>query len=204
MVKRRTPQIILNLPPNVAQLILFGRHVVTSVKGSQKLQSVVPAADKLSTDLDTLETSEAHAKKGGQGAVDQRNADLEAVRTDFEVVRVGVLAVAAADPANAEVIIDSSGLSMKRKVGHKKGLAEVAFPAPGQAHVKVKAVKRGASYEWQISGDGGKTFVPAGTTTIADQIFTGLTAGTTYEVRWRTTVRRTTSDWSQTFAFMMR
>jgi hypothetical protein len=197
------PIIVLNLPGPVPALISQGRHVVKSVKASQKLQSVWAVADQLNTDLDTLQSSEALAKKGGEGAVDQRNVDEGVVRTDFELVRAGVLAVAAKDPANAEVIVAESGLDKKKKGGHTKTGPEVTFPGGGAAHVYVKSVKRRASYEWQISLDGGKTFVPAGTTTRADQIFTGLTAGTTYYVRWKTTIGRITSDWGQTFVFMM-
>ena len=197
------PIIALLLPGPVPALISEGRHVVKSTKASQKLQAVWPAADKLNTDLDTLQASEAAAKKGGEGAVDQRNLDEGVVRTDFELVKAGVLAAAAADPTNAAVIVAESGLNEKKKSNRKKTKPDVLFPGGGQAHVFVKSVKRGASYEWQISSDGGLTWVAAGTTTRADQISSGLTAGATYKVRWKTTIGRATSDWSQVFTFMM-
>ncbi len=65
----------------------------------------------------------------------------------------------------------------------------------------MRAVKRGASYEWMISLDGGVTFISAGSTNRADQLFTGLKKSTDYQVKWRTTVGRTT-EWTQAYHFM--
>jgi hypothetical protein len=54
-----------------------------------------------------------------------------------------------------------------------------------------------------FSPDGGKTWVSAGTTTVADTTVLGLTAGTMYLFRVQTTLARTTGDWSQQLAFMV-
>ncbi len=74
--------------------------------------------------------------------------------------------------------------------------------APGEVIVRAKAVK-GASYEWQYSLDGGKTWIAMGTTTVANTTLLGMTVATTVMFRFRTTVKKTTSDWSPTISFFV-
>jgi hypothetical protein len=68
---------------------------------------------------------------------------------------------------------------------------------PGMVKLLAKAVKRTAAYEWVYSADGGKTWISAGLTVgLADTTIAGLTRGTVYWFRFRTTVGRVTGDWS--------
>ena len=111
-------------------------------------------------------------------------------------------ATALANPARAKEILASSGFLERAPSTRKKGDFQVTFPAPGVAHVWIRAAKRGASYEWMISLDGGVTFVTAGTSTRADQLFPNLKKGTDYQVKWRVTIGHTMSDWTQGYHFM--
>ena len=75
---------------------------------------------------------------------------------------------------------------------------------PQTVKLIAKAVKRGAAYEWAYSADNGVTWISAGTTVgLADTTIAGLTVGHTYLFRFRTTVGRTTSDWTQYISFLV-
>ncbi len=65
-----------------------------------------------------------------------------------------------------------------------------------------KAVRRGAAYQWEMSADGGVTWVSIGITTIADTKVPGLTRGATYMFRLRSTVGRVTSGYCDPISYM--
>jgi hypothetical protein len=69
--------------------------------------------------------------------------------------------------------------------------------APQEVVLRAKAAKGHAVYEWQSSSDGGKTWIALAPTTQANTTLSGLTLGVAYQFRFRTTVKRVTSDWSQ-------
>jgi hypothetical protein len=108
------------------------------------------------------------------------------------------------NPGQAATIIESAGLFQKLVTLPKKPiLAAVMAPVtPGEVLVRARAVKR-ASYEWMYSLDGGKTWLPMGTTTVANTSLLGMTVGTTVLFRFRTTVKKTTSDWSPALSFFV-
>jgi hypothetical protein len=106
----------------------------------------------------------------------------------------------------AEVVLDANVLvallyaddvHLQKAGKHEKDPFSAAMNGPGTALLRAKAVKKGASYEWQMSSDGGVTWVALGNSTVADMPVTGLVAGKTYMFRFRTTIAHTTSDWSQ-------
>src|SRR5260370_909444 len=69
----------------------------------------------------------------------------------------------------------------KNNRGSKPWLsAKMVKGTPGAALLKAKAVKRGASYEWQQMSSDGKTWATVGFSTRADMTVTGLSAGSTY------------------------
>ncbi len=63
-------------------------------------------------------------------------------------------------------------------------------------HVIAKAADRRASYEWQYSLDGGKTWVDVPNTLQAKTTITGLPAATVVLFRYRPTTKAGMGDWS--------
>ena len=61
-----------------------------------------------------------------------------------------------------------------------------------------------ASYEWQYSVDGGKTWVAALATLQAKTTVTGLTSGTTVEFRYLAVTRTGQGDWSAPVSLLVR
>jgi hypothetical protein len=205
MAKRSFPKPVLNFPDKVADVLVFCRHVALCMTGNKYVTVTRIPIPQLSTDVEALATAEANAKGRAPGTVETRDQALEVVQNDCESLLGDVNSACAAAPANASLIIESCGFSEhKTTTPGAKPPAKVLYPgAPGEAQVFLKAVKRGASYHWMISMDGGVTWVDGGMTTVADQIFPGLTPGKAYSVKWRSTLVRTTSEFSQPFTFLM-
>ena len=75
-------------------------------------------------------------------------------------------------------------------------------PTQNEIILRAKAVaRRGVSYGWQLSLDGGQAWVTIGTTTEAHTSLLGSTPLTTYLFRFQSTIKQTTSAWSQTIRF---
>jgi hypothetical protein len=200
--KSIVPPIALLIPENVPEFVSYGQHKIQCFTGNQDLASVQPAVAQVTTDFANLGAVEAQVKKKVPGAIEQREQLYGTCKTDMELWAAFAHGVAAANPTRAAQILQSSGFAEKKPTTPKKRRPRADFPAPGTAHVYAQQVKRGASFEWQLSADGGATWVAAGNTNVADQIFNGLKKGTDYQVRWRTTVGHTPSSWSQVFVFM--
>jgi hypothetical protein len=197
--------VALNLPNSVAALILFGRHVVLVMTGNTWFPSPTPALAGVTTNLDALEVAEAVAAGRTKGTAAARDVKRKAVEDDLTGLKGYVLGIARKNPAVATAIIESSGMFPKQLTKHQKAeLAALMGSTPGDVILRAKASpKRRASYEWQFSSDGGKTWVAIGNTTTADHSVAGLTVGATYLFRVRITVGKTTADWSQTISFLV-
>jgi hypothetical protein len=190
------PPIALNLPENPTAFVGYGRHKVQCFTGNKDLANPTPAIPQVTTDFDALEGAEVDVVNRVPGAVALRVQCYATCESDMKQWLAYTHSVCLANQARAAQILASSGFDQKKLNPHKKGDFEVTFPGLGIAHVYVKAVHRGASYEWMISLDGGATFISAGSTNRADQIFTGLKKNTEYQVKWRSTFARQTSDWT--------
>ena len=203
MKPKRYP-IALHLPRLVALLIVYGRHVVQSMLGNTWFPAPTPPLADATTHLDELEVAEAKVKTRVQGAVEARDLAEKVVVDDMVSLKGYVGKVVAANLAQALLIIASAGMTPKQfRLRHKALLAAVMGLAPQEVVLRAKAVRGPAAYEWQSSSDGGKTWVTVGFSTVSSFKVQGLTVGTVYLFRFRTTVQATTSDWSQTITFLV-
>jgi len=196
-MKAKRHPIVLNLPQAVALLIVYGRHVVQKMTNNVWFPSPDPALATVTDHLDKLEVSEAKAKDGGKGAAAARDDDEKVVVADMKGLKGHVGKIVSQNPGHETTIIESAGMKEKAFTKRRKpNLAAFLGPSQGQIRVEAKAVGKGAAYEWQYSTDSGTTWVTMGTTTVARTSLLGATAGTTYHLRFRTTRKSTTSDWS--------
>jgi hypothetical protein len=67
----------------------------------------------------------------------------------------------------------------------------------------VRAAAKDATYEWQWSADGGKTWTTAPATQQAKTVLTGLPSGVMCLFRYHAVTRKGTSNWSEPVAFRM-
>ena len=74
----------------------------------------------------------------------------------------------------------------------------------GAVEVISKAASVRASYEWQYSVDGGKTWVSTPNTLQAKTTITGLPVATIVEFRVRATTKSGQGDWSQPTSLLVK
>ena len=204
MAATKVPQIALYLPRAIALFIVFVQHVVQSMTNNPWFASLAALVATTGTDLTALVAAQAKSLSKVKSAVEARNDAKTVVVNDLKLLKSGVQTVVNQNPGQAATIIESAGFFQRKVTLPDKPNLE-AFKAPvtpGEVLVRAKAVKR-ASYEWQYSLDGGKTWLPMGTTTVANTSVLGMVQGTTVLFRFRTTVSKTTSDWSPTISYFV-
>jgi hypothetical protein len=190
--------VALNAPPKVAELLVFGQHVHdTMAANSKTLPSPSPALLVLQTDINTLAAKEAVVKTRVAGAVIDRDAALKVLRNDLHNERAYVQLVVNSDPENAASIATAAGMTLvKPPARNKPPLAVKAGATSGVVHVVAKATKGAKANNWQLSTDGGKTWVDLPETTRARTQVANLTPGTTVQFRQRALTKTGASDWS--------
>ena len=180
------------------------QHVVQAMTNNPWFASIATLVATTGTDLAALMAAQAKALTKAKGAAEARDDAKKVVVDDVKLLKSGVQTVVNQNPGQAATIIESAGFFQKKvTLPSKPNLKAYKAPVtPGEVLVRAKAVK-GACYEWQYSLDNGKTWLPMGTTTEANTSVLGMTQGSTVLFRFRTTVKKTTSDWSSAISFFV-
>jgi hypothetical protein len=189
----------LNLPRRVPALITMTRAIVTAMtNNATTFPTPDPALATVSTALSTLETAESAVQARSRGAVAGRNEKRTALTTLLEQLKSYVQKVADADSETAEQVIQSAGLAVRKPVLRQKQTftAKTGAVSGTVALTTVTAARR-ASYEWESSLDGGKTWQVMPGTLQAKTKLSGLTPGATVLFRSRAVTRTGEGDWSQ-------
>ena len=169
--------------------------------GNPVFPNPVPTLAAVSTAVGNLATAETEALTRNRTAVALRDEKLAVVTVMLQELRGYVQSVADASPPTAASIIESAGMAL-RKRGVRPPRVFAVKPGPVSGSVNVVAARVGprASYEWQYSPDGGKTWLAAPPTTKASTVITGLTPVTIVEFRYRAVTPSGVADWSQPLA----
>jgi hypothetical protein len=110
-----------------------------------------------------------------------------------------------ADPEHAEAIINSAGLkTRKANTRSKVPFAVTQGTTSGTVHMAAKATAHRASYDWEWSNDGGKTWVALPSTLQAKTSLAGIPAGMVAQFRYRTVTKTGVSDWSPGMSFLVK
>jgi hypothetical protein len=152
--------------------------------GNASFPSPTPTLATFQAHIDALSAAETAVLARSKGAAVARNARLAAVRTDLETLKAYVQAIAdEANPSNAEVIIESAGMSVRKSTLHDKpALTVEQGSVSGTVKLVMKSAGRKAAYNWQYSTDL-KTWTSLPQTLRAKTGAVGLTAGTLYYFR---------------------
>jgi hypothetical protein len=185
------------LPVHVPDQIKFGQTISAGLANNPNFplpnQSITTFNDAL-TKYDAAETA---AQTRAKGTVAVRNAAKVVWVSALHVIKAMVQQKADADPENAEAIITSVGFAVKKVTTRQKQAFAATYGATsGTALVSAKAVARRASYEWQYSVDGGKTWVDVANTLKAKTTIAGLPVAVVVEFRYRATTTAGMGDWS--------
>ena len=164
----------------------------------------MPSIATLQTDIAALNVAETVVLSRTKGAVETRNAKLVVVRSDLEHLRAYVQTVAyAANPSNAEAIIQSAGMAVRRRTLHDKAaLAVKVGSVSGTVTLAAKAAAPRASYFWQYSTDQ-KTWTNVPPTLKAKTGVAGLTLGIVYYFRVQALTKTALGDWGQIVSLLV-
>jgi hypothetical protein len=197
--------VILKLPPSVPALITHATGIVTRMTGNPSFPNPTPSLAVLTAAIENLKVAEAAALARTKGAVATRNDKRTALVLLLRQLRGHVQTVADASAENGAAVIASAGLAVRKAPAHR-ARAFVAKPGAvsGSAKLVATTAARRASYEWQYSTDGGKTWQLAPVTLQAKTVVTGLQPGSSVTFRYRSVTKTGEADWSQAITLVVR
>lgn len=204
MVKPRRILVTRNIPKHVPDVINYGRNVLQSMRSNPTLfGSASPSLDKMDQHLDELEAAETAAKSRTKGTIEKRNVCLAKVHADLDYSKSNVQQVADANPDQAEAIIQSSGMSVRKPgIRVKSDFTVRQAEVSGSVKISVRATRGKAAYEWQMSTDQ-KSWTALPVTVHATTAVQNLTPATTYFFRYRVVTAAGEGEWSQIVSLLV-
>jgi len=180
----------------VNDLIAAVRAIVAAGRKNPALPKPFPALDRLEKAVVALDAAQVAALSRAVGTVTARNTIAGRVFAALAQYKSAVQRVADADPAKAATIILRSGLRTRRESTRRKALFSVK---PGRVScsliAEVKAIAKRGSYEWEISLDGGKTWIRVRGTLQTRTVISDLPLGKFVQVRCRPVTKSGPGDW---------
>jgi hypothetical protein len=187
----------LKLPHRMAALIPYVEGIIAGMTGNPTFPNPSPPLASVTTALDDLQTAEALALTRAKGAAATRNQKRATLVSLLEQLRTYVQSVADASPENGPAIIESARLAVRKTpVRAPRVFAAKLGTVSGTVTLVVPSAARRASYEWQYSTDGGKTWVDMPPTLQAKTTLGGLTALSTVDFRYRAVIKGGAQNWS--------
>jgi hypothetical protein len=196
--------VTLSLPKSVPALIVFAKGIVKRMTGNKSFANPTPTLAVVTAAIDDLSVAETAALARTKGAAADRNVKREALVAVLQQLRAYVQATADTDPTAAASIIESAGVAVRKTPTRRaRTFAAKTGSVSGVATVVAAAAARRASYEWQFSSDGGKTWVAAPSTLQAKTNVSGLQPGSTVYFKYRPVTKTGEGDWSQPVSLLV-
>jgi hypothetical protein len=159
-----------------------------------------------------LETAEMTTHTRTRGLAEVRNAKRDALCTALENQRMYVQSLCDASPEQALMLVKAAAMDAGKVPTHSKPVLQVKQGPQSGCVVLVanetllvgRGVQKKRLFGWQMSADGGKTWILLAPTPLATTEVTGLTPATTYAFRVAVTVGKVTGEWSQPVSMMVR
>jgi hypothetical protein len=190
--------VALKLPTPVPKLIKVAQAIIAAQTGNAHIPAPNPPLATLTAALDALVTAETATKTRAAGTVAARNVARTNLLSVLEATKASVQQLADASPEQAEAIITSAGMAVRKTAAYAKpAFAAKPGAVSGTVVLAAKAAALRASYEWEWSGDGGKTWTAALPTLQAKTAISGLPVATTVQFRFRAVTKAGAGDWSQ-------
>ena len=197
--------VALKLPYPIPALIAYAQQIVKAMTGNPAFPSPVPALSIVTVAIVALQDAQTSALTRVKGAVVTRNEKRTALLMLLQQLKGYIQTQADANVENGASIIASAGVSVKKPVVRAPRVFEAKLgPVSGTAKLVAPSGGLRASYEWQYSTDGGKTWVLAPVTLQAKTTILGLTPGTTVQFRYRPVTKTGEGDWSQTVVLIVK
>jgi hypothetical protein len=198
---------------NVPALLALAKAIYNAMLAASNLfKQPNPALAVLGQQIQDLEAAHQATFTRAKGTVAVRNAKRDLLVTSLESERMYVQSLCDANPEQAETYVTAAGMALAKAPAHAKPiLAAEPGPVPGSAKLVANAtllvgrgVRKRATFNWQLSADGGKTWTNVASTPLASTTVEGLTPMTSYSFRVSATVSKTPGEWSQAVTLLVR
>jgi hypothetical protein len=197
--------VALQLPTSVPVLLTYAQQVVKAMTGNPAFPTPVPPLPKVTAAIDDLQNAETGALTRVKGAVVTRDEKKTALVMLLQQLKGYIQTQADANIENGASIIASAGVNVKKPVVRAPRVFDARLgPVSGTAKLVAPSAGHRASYEWQYSTDGGKTWLLAPVTLQAKTTIVGLAPGATVQFRYRPVSKTGEGDWSQTIVLLVK
>ena len=190
--------VVLKLPTRVPALITYAAGIQKALTGNPSFPTITPSLATISAAIADLQTAETAALARTKGAVVTRDEKRTALVQLLQQLKGTIQTTADANVETGASIITSAGVAVKKTVVRSPRVFG-AKPGAVTGTAKLVAASAGhrASYEWEYSTDGGKTWVTAPATLQAKTTVAGLTVGTAVQFRNRPVTKTGEGNWTQ-------
>jgi hypothetical protein len=190
--------VTLALPKSAPALIVYAQGIVKRMTANASFPAPTPPLTTVTAAIDDLQAAETAALARTKGAATARNDKRKVLVGVLQQVRSYIQSVADTDGVNAASIIESAGVAVRKKATrHARTFIAKPGRVSGEAMVTAAVAARRASYEWEYSTDGGKSWIAAPPTLQAKATIDGLAPGSTVQFKYRAVTRTGADDWSQ-------
>jgi hypothetical protein len=195
----------LKLPTKVPALITVARAIVQSLTGNAAFPTTDPPLTTVTAAINDLETAETATQSKVRGAAATRNLKRTTLLTLLHQIKADVQQVADASPEQATTLIQGAGLSVKKTAVRAPRVFDAKPGAvSGEVELVAASAARRASYEWETSTDGGKTWQMSPSTLQAKTTVSGLVPGSNMMFRYRPVTKTGEADWSQPVSLIVK
>lgn len=185
----------LKLPSSAPALIIRASEIVAAMKGNAWFPKPNPPLAKVQTAIDALSKAAADALSNTVGLATRRNDAQKKLSDLLHRLKAYVQGVANDNAEHAVAIIESAAMYVVgRKVLAKPLLQVLPAGVSGSVRLVARAVAKEASYLWEKSEDGGKTWIRIRRTAQAKTQVKDLVPGKRYGFRFQAATRRFTTN----------
>jgi hypothetical protein len=192
-------------PTSVVALLKYTQAFIAALTNNPNFSDASSVIASLQSAFKALDSAETSAKTRAIGTVAARDTAKAALLTALHGAKAYVQQKADANPEQATAIIESASLAVRKTpLRVKLGFTAKPGPVTGSVHLSARAAGRRASYEWEWSADGGKTWTLLPSTLQAKTTVPNLPVGTSCSFRFRPVTRTGEGDWSQVVAMLVK
>jgi hypothetical protein len=196
--------VALHKPANAMGLVIYTMAIIDKMTGNPWFPAPFPPLAKVRAAMNVLSKAEVASRSRTKGLSDERNSARGVLVNLLEQLRAYVEGVANENPDQARAIIESAAMDMvaarlPRILPFRVKQGRVS----GTVQLYVKAGPKGSSYDFQMSADGGKTWIDLPSRMQANTTVPNLTPGATYFFRYRILLRKGAGDWSEAISIVV-
>jgi hypothetical protein len=188
----------LKLQHKVPALITQAQNIVQAMTNNPSFPSPTPSLATVTDAIQHLQAAETATLSRTKGAATTRNEKRTALVKVLEQLKAYIQTTADANHETSASVIQSTGLAVKKPaVRPPRVFAAKPGAVSGSVNLVTHRAAARASYEWQYSTDGGKTWLTTPSTLQTKTTIPGLPPSSTAMFRYRSVTKHGESDWSQ-------